>query len=109
MILGVILKLDEINTKGFDVALKEAVDIHRNVIDNDFGYDILGIYNLADYMHTIGYKKYIIDKVAINDNLIDIGGGYYGVSRFSDAIIKSYSVDELFYVDKNIIVVLDIE
>lgn len=109
MILGVILDLHKINTKGFDDVLKEAVNIHRNVIDNDFGYDILGIYNLADYMHTIGYQEYIIDKVAIKDNLIDIGGGYYGATRFSNAIVESYSVDELFYVDKNVIVVLDIE
>ena len=109
MILGVILDLHKINTKGFDKALKEAIYIHRNIIDNDFGYDILGIYNLADYMNTIGYKKYVIDKVAIKDNLIDIGGGYFGASKFSDAIVKSYSVDELFYVDKNVIVILDIE
>lgn len=109
MILGVILDLHKINTKGFDDVLKEAVDIHRNIIDNDFGYDILGIYNLADYMHTIGYQEYIIDKVAIKYNLIDIGGGYYGASRFSNAIVESYSVDELFYVDKNVMVVLDIE
>lgn len=109
MILGVILDLHKINTKGFDEALKEAIYIHRNIIDNDFGYDILGIYNLADYMNTIGYKKYVIDKVAIKDNLIDIDGGYFGASKFSDAIVKSYSVDELFYVDKNVIVILDIE
>lgn len=109
MILGVILDLHKINTKGFDEALKEAIYIHRNIIDNDFGYDILGIYNLADYIHTIGYQEYIIDKVAIKDNLIDIGGGYYGATRFSNAIVESYSVDELFYVDKNVIVVLDIE
>ena len=109
MILGVILDLHKINTKGFDEALKEAIYIHRNAIDNDFGYDILGIYNLADYMHTIGYQEYIIDKVAIKDNLIDIGGGYFGASKLSNAIVESYSVDELFYVDKNVMVILDIE
>ena len=109
MILGVALKLDEINIKGFDTALKEAIYIHRNTIDNDFGYDILGIYNLADYMHTIGYQEYIIDKVAIKDNLIDIGGGYFGASKLSNAIVESYSVEELDNIDKNVMVILDIE
>lgn len=109
MKIGVILKLDEINIKGFDAVLKEAVDIHRNVIDNDFGYDILGIYNLADYIHTIGYQEYIIDKVVINDNLIDIGGGYYRASKLSNAVIESYNLEELDNIDRNVMVILDIE
>ncbi len=109
MILGVILDLHKINTKGFDDVLKEVMFIHRNIIDNDFGYDILGIYNLADYMHNLAYHEEIIDKVSIKDNLIDIGGGYFGASRLANAIVESYNEKELSNIDKNVMVILDIE
>lgn len=115
MILGAVLKLHYINIVGFDEAIRGVFYTHIDSISDEFGHEILGIYNLADYIEKCDNNKKTIsglDKLVIGDTIVDItnnnnNDAYYDM--FINMLKKDCCLNSSYKNTRDIIVILDIE